>query len=173
MEHVAFTPLVYYVDEDEEKVRSRIEVGISINAVNSYYENGILSQETALMNAVSDDNTKVAELLLEQGADIHLLNEGALRLAILFENVGMVKFLIEKGADINVKHEGDTLLHYSVECGSLEVLKYLIKCGMDIRALNDEKETPLDIAIKKYKKVIEEFLRGLYLEKFKGHILQK
>jgi ankyrin repeat protein len=59
-----------------------------------------------------------------------------------------VKFLIEDlGADVNARdHEGNTALHNAAARGDVEMIKYLISKGADVKAVNREGKTTADMA---------------------------
>ena len=56
--------------------------------------------------------------------------------------------LFENGAHANVKDDdGDSLLHYAVREGLTSMVDYLIKLNhCDIKILNEDNETPLELA---------------------------
>jgi uncharacterized protein len=59
-----------------------------------------------------------------------------------------VKYLIEDlGADVNAKdHEGNTALHNAAARGDVEMIKYLVSKGADVKAVNREGKTTADMA---------------------------
>jgi hypothetical protein len=73
--------------------------------------------------------------LVENGANIHALNDSALRYASFNGLLDIVKFLVEQGADIHVF--GDEALRHASGNGHLEVVKFLVEQGADIHAMND------------------------------------
>ena len=107
-----------------------------------------------LVNAV--ENTKLVNL-------IKLINEGADPKAkdgfdnpIIFKavengNLQIVKLLITAGADIKARESmnQDNLCHHILRIGNtneehIKIIKYLIDKGLDVNALNKDKEKPLD-----------------------------
>jgi ankyrin repeat protein len=55
--------------------------------------------------------------------------------------------LVENGADANVRFpRGMTLLHLVSEWGGLGGVRFLLECGSDVHALNDEGQTPFQVA---------------------------
>jgi ankyrin repeat protein len=70
---------------------------------------------TALMNAISTDNLKIAEILIENGADL----------------------------EIKDKYMGQTALHYACLNGRIDLVYLMIKKGVDVNILNSRCETPL------------------------------
>jgi len=59
-----------------------------------------------------------------------------------------VKYLVEElGADVNAKdHEGNTALHNAAARGDVEMIKYLVSKGADVKAINREGKTTADMA---------------------------
>jgi ankyrin repeat protein len=55
--------------------------------------------------------------------------------------------------------ESTTALHVAAEFGNLVFLKLLSDYGADINAVNDERETPLGVAIKHKKQSAVDFLK--------------
>ncbi len=94
-----------------------------------------------------------------------------LRMYVLNEEFGYVVRDLENG-EVNEREiwngylfqslENDftewTFLHYAVDDGNFEIVKYLVEMGAEINSLSLNKETPLDIALRKDFKEISEFL---------------
>jgi uncharacterized protein len=59
-----------------------------------------------------------------------------------------VKYLVEElGVDVNAKdHEGNTALHNAAARGDVEMIKYLVSKGADVKAVNREGKTTADMA---------------------------
>jgi ankyrin repeat protein len=59
-----------------------------------------------------------------------------------------VKYLVEDlGVDVNAKdHEGNTALHNAAARGDVEMIKYLVEKGADVKAINREGKTTADMA---------------------------
>jgi ankyrin repeat protein len=59
-----------------------------------------------------------------------------------------VKYLVEEvGADVNARdHEGNTALHNAAARGDVEMIKYLVSKGADVKAVNREGKTTADMA---------------------------
>lgn len=141
---------------DFEKVKQLVEAGVNVNfKVAAYYP--------PLIEAIRHGNLDMVKLLLDSGADIHVLTHNELWSPLHFAadlreniNINMIKLLIEKGADINVRNKsGHTPLDYFIFTCSLpksfvvtcpkcpinfkEVVQLLIDSNADISAV-DTKE---------------------------------
>jgi ankyrin repeat protein len=59
-----------------------------------------------------------------------------------------VKYLVEElHADINARdHEGNTALHHAAARGDVEMILYLVSKGADVKAVNREGQTTVDMA---------------------------
>ena len=76
------------------------------------------------------------KVLLEEGTNIHALDDYALRYAAQKDHLPVVKYLVEKGANIHA--DNDYALRVAASYGHLPVVKYLVEAGADIHAENDE-----------------------------------
>ena len=73
------------------------------------------------------------------------LKSSALLSAILYDQVKMAEFLIQNGADVNTKgDDGGTALHAAAFLGQYEIAKLLIQNGADVDARNNEGETVIN-----------------------------
>ena len=59
-----------------------------------------------------------------------------------------VKYLVEElGADVNARdHEGNTAIHHAASRGDIEMIQYLVSKGADVKAVNREGQTTVDMA---------------------------
>jgi ankyrin repeat protein len=59
-----------------------------------------------------------------------------------------VKYLVEEcGADVNARdHEGNTAVHHAASRGDTEMIRYLVSKGADVKAVNREGQTTIDMA---------------------------
>ncbi|HEY7284068.1 MAG TPA: ankyrin repeat domain-containing protein [Vicinamibacterales bacterium] len=59
-----------------------------------------------------------------------------------------VKYLVEEcGADVNARdHEGNTAVHHAASRGDTEMIRYLVSKGADVKAVNREGQTTVDMA---------------------------
>ena len=73
------------------------------------------------------------------------LKSSALLSATLYDQVKMAEFLIQNGADVNTKgDDGGTALHATAFLGQYEIAKLLIQNGADVNAKNNEGETVIN-----------------------------
>lgn len=97
---------------------------------------------------------KTCKLLIEKmnsicktNVDIKPTLNDALLSAINEGQYDIYKLLIDNGADVNYTYiNRNTLLHYAANCLKFnsKICESLIKKGVNINALNDKKQTPLD-----------------------------
>jgi len=113
-----------------------------INKINREYEFtseiSVRVHETFFRWNVKRNHRKVAELLLERGADVNAadtLFNTPLHLAALVDNQEVVKLLIERGADVNARNNrGWTPLHIAAYWNHPELAELLIEKGADVNA---------------------------------------
>lgn len=94
-----------------------------------------MGKNIALMHAVKSNNQPLAELLIEEGADVNTQEEYGNTLlmeAIINNNESMAKMLEEKGADINTRTIfGDTALLYAINNDNRNIEEWLLSLGAD------------------------------------------
>ena len=113
------------------------------DAVNSAQADGM----TALHWAAWHDETRIARLLLQAGADADAANRYGVRpLAIACQNgnAELVKLLLKSGADPDAQlHGGETALMTAARTGSLAAVQSLIAAGADVHAKEQRGQTAL------------------------------
>ena len=113
-----------------------------VNAIGGKYKFPLLA-------ALVGKHIKVAEILLERGAnvDIRGLTERT-PLHESIDNVGMVRSLLNKGAGVNFRQDDlRTPLHLAAHCGELEVARVLIEHKADVDSQDNEGNTPLHLLL--------------------------
>lgn len=131
-----------------------------MNLSNTHSDDGF----TPLSLAGFFNQTKIAQLLLEKGADPNIPATNAskvnsLHSAIAKENYKLCKILIKKGVDVNaVQMQKVTALHSAVHRGNLDLTKLLIENGATINLKMDNGDTALIIAEREGHKSIEKYL---------------
>lgn len=97
-----------------------------------------------------DAPLQVTELLLEHGADLHVLDDAgrtALSHAAEHGNPDIVQSLIDAGAEIHAADmEGRTALMFAADLGSAEAIEVLLATGANPHVVDNAGETALDIA---------------------------
>ena len=122
---------------------------------------------TPLIAAIITKNNKIAELLIEKGANIQKPGEveysssidgtvsgsgpeiwSPLFTAVQTGNVEMAKILLENGANKNLRgNVGRTLLHIAVNRNNIGMVKILIENGLNVNACDSYGSTPLASAV--------------------------
>ncbi len=112
---------------------------LNVNAgVNSRFANRIWNGEvvrlltSAFLMAIDNRDTETAQLLLENGADLHGLQSSGLRNAVRYGDIKTVEMLLEKGANVAVeRHEP---LMTATFYGYTHMVQLLIKYKADVNA---------------------------------------
>lgn len=111
---------------------------------------------TGLSIACEHGYDDLAQLLLNQGADLNLTQEGSdrtrpLLVACVHGRISTVKLLLEIGADIN--HDGAvSSLIIACALGYFDVVKLLLKYGADVNIASSSGRIPLMEAAIAYRK---------------------
>ena len=143
------TPLHYAVLSGNLKMsKLLIKDGADVNAHSN-------ESETPLYLAVIHNNEKMVKLLTSSGADanISLTSWTPLFHSCLHGYKTIVKLLLKNGADMSqgiVSPVQATLVCHEEDCtlkDKEEILKILIKYGVDIDSVNPDSETSLDRAV--------------------------
>ena len=109
---------------------------------------------TPLHHAVYFEHLDVVKILVKNGANLEGTNlaESPLQIAIARQNHAISKYLLENGAKVNADNHGFyPPLMNAVQDGRVDLVKLLISHGALVNVnynLNNENETPLQIAIK-------------------------
>ena len=125
--------------------------------VNAKSETGESVLAFALRYRCDED---VIDLLIQSGADLRDVdNEGVsiFDMAITYDNLELIKKLVEEGIyDVNETRRGSGLtpLMCATCYGRVEVVKYLLEKGADVRAREEKGLTAKDFARKMNKKTI-------------------
>ncbi len=128
---------------------------------NDYYSNGLFP----LWRATADNNYKIAELLIENGADINQKTKISPSESTPIEipcqegYFEIVKLLVENGADVNYEgFRGFTPIRIASMNDHIEIVKYLALNGANIDKKAMDGATPLEHAASKGHFKIVEFL---------------
>lgn len=108
---------------------------------------------TPLALAAFFGNTEIAQLLIDQGANVSLAANNPMKVAPLHASTSgrhleIVRMLVENGGDVNARQQqGWTPLHGAAQNGDTEIVKLLLAHGADREARSDTGQTPLDLAM--------------------------
>lgn len=135
--------------KDINRVRALLDAGANVNALAQNILN--IGNISPLSYAISEDDTEIARLLIERGADVnfnHPLGGGTpLTDAATRGNAAIVAVLLEKGADFNVKDDMHyTPLIWASSLGHDDVVKLLLEHGAPADAADEHGVTALQLA---------------------------
>ena len=119
---------------------------------------------TALINVVIQGQKEMAELFIENKADLNITTKDSytvLMFALLYGRLEIAKLLIENNADPNIKtNDGKTALFYAAKQGYMRVAELLIENGADPNPADNSGETALSIAEKNGHSGVVDILRA-------------
>ena len=122
-----------------ETVKQHLAAGWDVDAEDNY-------KTTPLQFAAQGGHKKIVELLIAEGADVNVNEDGNSPLHIA-ANREIAELLITNGADVNAKKGfGSTPLHSALFVKRKEIAKLLIAEGADVNAKSEEGTTPLHLA---------------------------
>ena len=122
----------------------------------------LLNQDAEIFNTVNEGgysplmlacyrgNIKVAQFLMENGADINVKSSmgSPLMAAVVKGNIEIVKALLAKKADVNATDaNGITALIYAVQFRNEEILKLLLAYNADKTHIDKEGKTAFEHAV--------------------------
>lgn len=141
------------INQKDERPLSKASESGNLEIVQYLLKTGKNSQETlndalwALCNArPRPDTLKIAQLLLDSGAQVNSQNTTPLHRAASNGSLELVKLLVSKGAKVNaVSKELSMPLAEAVRADNLEIAKFLLEHGADktINHADDEFQTAI------------------------------
>lgn len=81
-----------------------------------------------LKTATKYNNIRLAEIVLDAGADIDGTWGYPIKQSIVNGNIDMIKFLVSRGANYNI--HGGILISIASRVGELDIVKYLVELGV-------------------------------------------
>ena len=135
------TPMYIAVrGDDEQTVELLLKAGVSPNQP-------CYATMPPLCVAGQTGNVKIANLLLDSGAEINAWREKPLFAAATKGHIELVKILLERGAHPDaIKPDRWTALHTAMVAYHPEIAELLINAGADVNAISITGATPLMIA---------------------------
>ena len=143
---------------DLDMVKFLLERGANVDAVNR-------SGQTPIFYAVMRRCLKIVSVLVECGCDVNVIDESGytpLRWAVDVNSIDVVRELFKSktiDANLNDEKSENTVLHLATLNGSQKMAKYLIKKKVKLDALNEDNETPLQVAMKRNYTAIAELIK--------------
>ena len=113
------------------------------------------SGSTPLHYAARNGNVEIAHLILQNGAEVNVRNNGGntpLHWAAIFGNVDILHLLVENGADLEAQsNDGERALHSAARYGHLPFIQELIsRYHVDINARRKDGRTALRLAARMF-----------------------
>ena len=101
--------------------------------------------------AIHNASPEVTKYLISRGANVNKIGAEEctpIMYEVYMHNYENIEILLENGADINYQsqYDGYTSLHWASRKGDLEMVKLFINNGANINSLNNENQTPKDLA---------------------------
>ena len=145
----AAAPATTVVTDDEEQEIRRIRAMIqnSPDLINAPVKIGD-AQLTPLGHAANNGQLRVAQFLLDSGAEVNRSRDfnswPPLLIAASSGHKAMVELLLAKGADVNSRDgSGQTALHLAAKNGFQSVAEVLLANKADVNARDKNQDTPL------------------------------
>lgn len=135
----AYSPLEYAVyKEFVDLLAILIQDGVDVNATTT------VSKDSALRMAARMGNPQIINMLLLAGAEVNARRRTT--------RIDACRMLLSAGADVNYRDRHDcTTLHTAIESyAPLEVNKFLVGAGVDLRASTCKGDNALDLALYEY-----------------------
>jgi len=108
--------------------------------------------DTPIFNAIQAGNENIMKLLINHGANVNNVPDitGSILHTLVVRGISdeLTKLIISRSDDINKHMQGGlpTALHFAVMLNNLRMVKYLIEAGADMKILDDDNKTALDLA---------------------------
>ena len=123
-----------------------------------------VNNDTALIYGIRDDKFRVAEYLLEAGADPNLTDRHGftpLHIAVARNDTNLTRSLLDHGAAINVRtpSDGRTPLMIAVTAGFEKMVEILLSGGADPSIVDSAGKSPFERAVECHRSGVAETLK--------------
>eukprot|EP01130_Rhizamoeba_saxonica_P005451 TRINITY_DN2182_c0_g1_i1.p1 TRINITY_DN2182_c0_g1~~TRINITY_DN2182_c0_g1_i1.p1 ORF type:complete len:1137 (-),score=253.40 TRINITY_DN2182_c0_g1_i1:302-3508(-) len=139
------TALMVASENNLEMVKLLLNAGANINATSK-------NNRTALMLSIKENKEDIAEYLISQNAEIHIVTPTGWNALLYAANSiylpKIVKLLINSGSNINQRTSKNWTPLHQASRYQPEAVGMLIDAGADIHAINNDGKTPLFLACK-------------------------
>lgn len=146
--------IAIYTTEDNKDINLIKKLIQNSSTFNVKYEDSLgYRYESALEEAVYQENLEIIVFLLKNGADVNSNNGEPIKKALIRKkNLEIANILIKNGANINIKDEDGSLLSQIsamalIDKKSLEILKYLLDKGINVNDGENGKSEALLLAV--------------------------
>jgi ankyrin repeat protein len=134
-------------DIDINIIKAIVNAGANVHALNSYGE------YLPLNLAARNNRLDLVKYLIQSGASVQSQNHGMIGILQSTKNIEILEYLLKnKYFDINYQHEyyQESILVHGLKFHnkSLELVKFLVKKGIDVNLQDNEGYTALMLAVK-------------------------
>lgn len=155
---------------DVARIKKLLHIPVIAKYITQEYIN---DGRTALMESVHYDETQIAQMLLEKGADPNRQIAGgttALIMAAVGDRIEIAQMLLEKGADPNIQSvDGWTALLGAAANSRTQIVQMLLENGADPNIQNHAGQTAWAVARRNnhhdIAQIIENYIRENYSKK--------
>lgn len=129
--------VLHAASEDLDTVEYLLKKGVSPNLIND-------EEQTLMHTAVLDGNIKLADTLINYGADINFRDKKGKSPLFYANNAETLKYLIEKGAKIEIPDQkGKTALHNFVINRDFHSISTLLKYEANPNSIDKSNKSPI------------------------------
>ena len=154
-EEEGFTALHYVLANPTLDVTQKIQwikLLASLGAdLNMKYGTTPQNNVSPLFVAMRREDTEIIKCLVEQGANLHVVNDTGstlLHYASDLGNIESIKCLVSLGIDVNARNNnGFTPIFGAADQGEIESIQCLVKLGADVNARSNDGFTPIFMAV--------------------------
>ena len=161
---------------DEAAVAKFVAARVDVNALGAGLKDRLVEPATPLMEAADWDRPRIAEMLIDAGADVNWsapmgergwqnYGQTALMVAAWRGHAAVAEVLLMKGADLEARASdpkliGGRAIHYAVRGGDAACVRMLVKAGAEVNAKSGDQRTALQLVKGKKSKEMLAALRG-------------